>query len=441
VNKARFGTHTDNRLTRGTSHTLHQAFSTLSFRILPAIRLPDAVLFQELLDAQQRPSGLHVAAMLGSTFALAQIDPAGRDLMVHRAPPFRRMGQYGRRAEPGIYDGYLETLSALFMTPESSAPRFMRSPLWAVKSCQTALAGWAQLRHTFTLQAKMNVHYFGLSSIPPGFVEPNPEFFQRMLRLVTKTVDDLEASGCFVPNRDSSREDMQAEVDMGKALLEQFIADPAKRTDPTFLSSLSRLERRALGVWSAPEGNATEQKFREHLQMILENLEGRLAAAQNPAPISNTSEGKLAAKWKKLQRITSSLNNLTYKQLAGKPWDETDERFLKSYGEQMAGIMGYDGNSWLSPRDDAPRWAEVCAYPQEGKSLAVGVGRPRKLYVLYPWNGMEILCVGSVMQYYEYDADKRLTDPEWLQLLDSPAAPALPAWLAPHAPPPNLQNR
>ena len=106
---------------------------------------------------------------------------------------------------------------------------------------------------------------------------------------------------------------------------------------------------------------------------------------------------------------------------------------MRTYGETMAGIMGYDGNSWLSPRDDAPRWAEVCGFPDRGVSLAAAIGRPRTIYVLYPWNGMDILCVGSVMQYYEYESKQRLTDGEWLSLLDSTDAPALPAWMAPYA--------
>jgi hypothetical protein len=78
-------------------------------------------------------------------------------------------------------------------------------------------------------------------------------------------------------------------------------------------------------------------------------------------------------------------------------------------------FLNYLGNSWLNPRDDAPRWVEVARNPQRDTALAVATGRPRYLYVLNPWNDMEILCQGSVMQYYEYDAKNTpLTDTEWL---------------------------
>jgi hypothetical protein len=42
---------------------------------------------------------------------------------------------------------------------------------------------------------------------------------------------------------------------------------------------------------------------------------------------------------------------------------------------------------------------------------------------------MDILCQGAVMPYYEYRSRERLTDEEWRQKLDSPAAPPLPDWV------------
>ena len=51
--------------------------------------------------------------------------------------------------------------------------------------------------------------------------------------------------------------------------------------------------------------------------------------------------------------------------------------------------------------------------------------------MLYPYEGREVLCTGSVMSYYEYWERDRLTDDEWKAKLDSPAAPPPPDWLAP----------
>lgn len=169
----------------------------------------------------------------------------------------------------------------------------------------------------------------------------------------------------------------------------------------------------------------------------LEGLAARLAEKADQSlksgMIPPSKEDRLAGKWRKLEHVARELDVLCQKQLRHQQWNEEDERFLKTYGETIAGIMGYDGNSWLTPLDDAPRWVEVCGFPAENKSLAVGIGRPRALYVLYPWNGREVLCVGSVMQYNEYRTSQRLTDREWLKLIDSDEAPELPVWLSPYA--------
>ena len=84
-----------------------------------------------------------------------------------------------------LYCDYLRCLDALLAAPEPGAPPFMSSKAWQIKSCQTALSGWAQMRHTWTLQAKQTVVYLGgRPPPPPGFVEPVPEFFARSRRVL-----------------------------------------------------------------------------------------------------------------------------------------------------------------------------------------------------------------------------------------------------------------
>jgi hypothetical protein len=178
---------------------------------------------------------------------------------------------------------------------------------------------------------------------------------------------------------------------------------------------------------------ATKEEFLGYQRDLITALTKRADALERGEVSPKPTESALRSRWTALARIARTIEALAHKELRQEPWTETEEGFLKSYGETMAGIMGYAGNSWLSPRDDAPRWAEICGFPDRGVSLAAAIGRPRTVYVLYPWNGMDILCVGSVMQYYEYESKQRLTDGEWLSLLDSAAAPAIPAWMAPYA--------
>jgi hypothetical protein len=74
---------------------------------------------------------------------------------------------------------------------------------------------------------------------------------------------------------------------------------------------------------------------------------------------------------------------------------------------------------------------DVYANPQEKGCLSVGIARPRKLYVLYPWKGKTVLCVGAVMPYYEFISKSRLTDESWKKRLDSANRPAILQWMSP----------
>ena len=334
----------------------------LHFRVLSASRLPDSLVLARTSQSSQLPNGLAVAALLGSDFARQRLThvPAG---VVEAALKEARDDwqpsddEYAHRRS--LYDGYLRVLSALVTPAEPDAPEFMRREAWAAKSCHTALASWAQMRHTFTLQAKENVFYGGLVDVPPGFVEPNPEFFRRLADLVEGASMLLETGGAFAP--------------------------------------------------SQPETDGSKD-----------------------AASADTEPGALRRQWRVMTSATRRLEAMAHKQLRQQPWTSDEADFIKGYGAELAFIMGYFGNSWLKPRDDAPRWATVTTDPNHDVMLAVGVGRPRLLHVLYPWQGQEILCTGSVMSYYEYPEKRRLTDAEWKTKLDSADAPPQPAWLAPY---------
>ncbi|MBK9992345.1 MAG: DUF3160 domain-containing protein [Verrucomicrobia bacterium] len=337
--------------------------SKLSFRVFSPARTLDAELFQRLIDQRRKPQGLAVAAMLGSTLAEKQLATDEVNIVRRVREDFE--AEY-KDVElfwyVSIYPRYLHVLSALFLPPSDAAPAFMKGEAWSAKSCQTALSGWAQLRHTFTLQAKSNANFTGLVAVPPGFIEDNPEFFARMARLIDKSHDALLANGCFEPRAQEESE--------------------------------------------KPKANA-------------------------PVLIGEDDPPSLSQRWQLLGRLAHSLEAMSHKQLRRQPWTIEEEYFLRGYGSRLASVMGYFGNSWLSPKDDAPRWVEVSQEidAQHNVSLAVAIGRPRFFYVLYPWNGMQVLCTGSVLQYYEYDSAQRLTDVEWKNLLDSAAAPRLPSWL------------
>jgi hypothetical protein len=135
--------------------------------------------------------------------------------------------------------------------------------------------------------------------------------------------------------------------------------------------------------------------------------------------------------WLRLADLCRRLEALAHKQLRGVPFTKEEDHFLEEYGAHLGAVMLYGGNAWLTPRDDAPRVVDVFSNPNNGKVLEVGIARARALWVLYPWQGRDVLCRGAVMPYYEFTSPQRLTNAEWKAVLDSPNRPAPPAWLKP----------
>jgi hypothetical protein len=412
----------------------------IQFHVLSAYRLPDAVLFQQLANDGASPEGLAVATMLGSSFAQKHITGISADKLTKALEAARRACKprhsYDR---PALYEDYLRVLESLFMPPDASAPDFMHNEAWAAKSCQTALAGWSQMRHTFTLQSKLSEEYLGLTEVPPGFVEPNPVFFDRLANLVERTSESLDSAGAFTPTEEYMAERLSEDAVFLESLgFDKPGAAPSDEeklnlADRTHYEEVILGDKNYLHSWKEPSSDPdSPSEFQSYFHSLI-------AAFREEADRYERGEGQLDPRdtgareqWVKLERIARRLEALAYKQLRQQPWTDEETDFITAYGKIMAGVMGYAGNSWLTPLDDAPRWVEVYANPNTDTSLAVGIGRPRLIHVLYPWNGTEILCQGAVMTYYEYPSKQRLTDGEWLQLLDSKNAPPIPDWLVPY---------
>jgi hypothetical protein len=102
-----------------------------------------------------------------------------------------------------------------------------------------------------------------------------------------------------------------------------------------------------------------------------------------------------------------------------------------SYGKDIAKIMFYDGILDEELNDNAPRIVDIFSNYEIGGYLHVGISRPRKIYVLYPWKGKSVLCVGAVLPYYEFVNNSRLTDSDWKKMLDSDSRPPILKWQEP----------
>jgi len=209
-----------------------------------------------------------------------------------------------------------------------------------------------------------------------------------------------------------------------------------------FLLTLSRQEREAFleakdkfnyfdpfpldyfqGDWDDPEDIFMDSFNR------LRKIDSEMNGSEQPLIPAHNQEMVLF--WRKLERVCLKLEALAHKQLRKIPFSEKDNEFILSYGEQLAHIMFYGSNSYLDPRDDAPRIVDVTYNQYFDKYFKVGVGRPAALYVLYPTTDGEVLCQGGVLSYYEFPWPQPLTNDAWRELLDSTDLPPPPAWLEP----------
>ena len=177
------------------------------FRILPTYDLTEAQVWRKLANDSHIPSkGWEVGAILGSGFAGEELDKqipgatqalqkeAENTYLSARSYNFQKPDEDEKREylkvmpkgfftdfrDWSLYTSYLVSLTHLFDKPDPNAPDFMRTKAWEIKSTNTALASWAQMRHSTVLATHEDYLCLGIEFIPSGFVEPNPDFYRSL---------------------------------------------------------------------------------------------------------------------------------------------------------------------------------------------------------------------------------------------------------------------
>ena len=406
-----------------------------NFRIISAYRTPSALLFQRTTDTRRLhrdfPEGLEMCVALGSPLARNLLPDKDKAVLLAAIDQTKLLfnGQ-------SLYCSYLHALSALLDKPEPDAPAFMKGDAWQRKSCNAVLGGWAQLMHTWSLQAKQSVNYLCLTRTPTGFVEPEPEFFARMADVAEQTSDVLTQAGVFEPDYSFVVEKLKKFMAiMAVVNTEDEFEKRVRTVSRDESDDLDMPYMLMLSLSTDPEyGGAKNFAEKKHsLERLLADLEkGALKFSPSVRQTIQAYDFDLRSLWEKLAKVCRRLETISHKQLRGVALSENEAAFIKSYGERIAEIMLYGGNSYVTPRDDAPRIVDVFTNPNSTPSyLQAGIGRPQKLYVLYPWQGQRLLCVGAVLPYHEFRSAERLTDVEWRTLLTTDGAPAAPEWMKP----------
>ena len=151
------------------------------------------------------PRGLDVMALLGSDRAKELLDELDDSNYKRYDKAYKELDdEFNSFSDAdwnrNLYWSWLFTLQPLLKEYGAGYPTFMQTTAWQDKELTTALASWTELRHDTILYAKQSytMAETGMPMPTPekkvvGYIEPVPEFYNRLLALTRMTNDGLDS--------------------------------------------------------------------------------------------------------------------------------------------------------------------------------------------------------------------------------------------------------
>lgn len=198
---------------------------TKGFRFMGQRFTPDAFVFSTLTQGQESADPETGESLPSMTTALMPMSVFGNktaevplgDWIAKNAPNSKKViakrmatlkDIFGKTTTEkwtqNIYWGWIYTLKALNQEAldKTGYPNFMKSAEWNKKNLQAMLGSWTELKHDTLLYAKQSYAEMGgggtkdeIPPVPKGYVEPNIEFFDRLIPLAKMTKEGLEKRG------------------------------------------------------------------------------------------------------------------------------------------------------------------------------------------------------------------------------------------------------
>lgn len=205
------------------------------FRFLGQRFTLDAMIFHNLIfdrvgpDAEGRlrtmPSPLDVPAAIGSDAALRLLSENKDTAFEGYTEQMETMRTYIAASEDNfwtgsLYAGWLDTLRPLLTDKGTGYPFFMQTDAWALKSLETFLASFAELKHDTVLYARQDYGGAGdgieiIEYDDRGYVEAEPVVFARLAHLTGETIRGLDAFGML---SDDDRADLEKLSSLAESL-------------------------------------------------------------------------------------------------------------------------------------------------------------------------------------------------------------------------------
>lgn len=314
------------------------------------------------------PSGLDVAAVLGSNIAETILEQSGE---FQKYPPLKtQIANLKKRFEDAkkiktesLYHRWILGLASQWVGDVSSPQNVIQKEIWARKRLQTGLASWATLRHATLLVNERSAAECGEAGFeqivlrpPRGYVEPDPVTFESIAGLFDATIDMVKTQGkSWVGN---------SPKDYGDA---------------------------GLGLQEGIIRRLTESRDKVRLFRDIAKKEF------DSKPLSNQDYENILYVGRAAEH-----NFLIFKSLAQKD-------FALSTPDPMAKVADVAGST--------------------GSLLLSGVGNPIEWDQIVPFFGRKQIVKGSSYSYYEKVSQQVMDDAEWRTKL--PSLPR-PKWIEPY---------
>jgi hypothetical protein len=289
--------------------------------------------------------------------------------------------------EPGAWDSniYMNWLACLrelsAPTTEAKYPEVMRTRAWAMKTLNTQLASWTQLRHDTILYAKQS-YTGGQCVYPAGYVEPRIEFWSRLRAMASSTADRIaalkyEGSSTFLSPKSPPEFDPITDEQIFETNLVTLAEIQSRQVShlESFATTVARLKTLA-------EKELAQECFSPDDQTFIEEL------------IEQPGGG---CGWR---RYSGWYPQLFYRTIY---WTD-DKTFHLNYGAGAFDALVADVHTDVPGGDDP------------GSVLHEAVGWVNLIMMAVDNGGDHFICAGPVLSHYEFEVvgdPRRLNDEEW----------------------------
>lgn len=290
-----------------------------------------------------------------------------------------------------IYLSWLGCLRELSRpTIDSMYPQAMRTRAWALRTLNTQLASWAQLRHDTILYVKQPYTSSALCNYPDGFVEPRAEFWGRLEQMATNAANTVKG----LPYQ-------------GTATIQKGFSSATYNLATIKSNQVNFLKHFATHIGKLRE--IAEQHLR-HEPMSAAQLQFLNDMMQN---VSSNN-------YYRIRTYTGWYPSLFYRHsVQAGQWND-GYSYALDYGATKYDALVADVHT------DAPS----PLHNDPGGILHQAVGKVHLMYIVIDDGAKLATFAGPVFSHYEFETafPTRLTDGEWKQMLANGEEPPHPEW-------------